>query len=245
MDPLTLALVLGGLAIAGTSYPKSENPAQPLPPQNDPKYKELENEVIARVKDASKITIPDFKLWHPVQYQGETYLVAPHYIAPVGIGEAAKIAKAQGYELPTKGLVDAIYQAADLKLDPLERGPSSKPPNDYTYNSMNPLYPVGLEANIDQLARIQRQIEKADPDRQYKLLGGTHKDIIYDKIPFGEHAGEMTLGIYGWHRRNGKPIQDMMWGHNDGRVTKKNPGGDDWKDYSQGLRLVKKVSAQV
>lgn len=243
MDPLTLALVLGGLAIAGTSYPKSENPAQPLPPQNDPKYKELENEVIARLKDASKITIPDFSLWQPVQYKGETYMVAPHYIAPIGIGEAARLAKAQGLELPTQGLVDAIYQAADLKLDPLPRGPSSKPPSDYNMPTMSPYYPVGLEGNIDQLKRIQMQIERASPNRDYKLLGGTHKDVVFDVVPAWlnkEKAGKMHLGIYGWHRRDGKPIQQLYIDHADGATPQ-----TDWKDYSQGLRLIKKVSANV
>ncbi len=224
MDPVTLALALAAVAAIGTSVASSDDGID-TPEQ----LKNIQNEVTKRVKDASLITVPDFSTFQPVVLDGVTWMVAPRYIAPTGIAEAKRVADALGYELPTVKLVDAIYKAADLKLDPLERGLNSKPPNDYgaggAKTTMN-----SPEAHIDQLARIQRQLQLAgNPD--YKLLAGTHKDVVYDKIPFGEHAGQMHLGIYGWHRRNGIPIQGFMWGH-----------ADDWKDYSQGLRLVKRVA---
>lgn len=224
MDPITLALALAGVTLIGTSVTASDSDT----PEG---LKAIEKEVTARVKDASLITVPDFSTFQPVQSDGATWMVSPRYIAPVGIGEAKRVADKLGYELPTVALVDAIYKAADLKLDPLERGANSKPPNDYTGKTMN-----SPETHIDQLARIQRQIALAgNPD--FKLLAGTHKDVVYSKIPFGEHAGQMHLGIYGWHRRNGKPIQDFMWGHASGATP-----DQDWKDYSQGLRLVKRVA---
>ena len=222
MDPITLGILLAGVTILGTKAVSEE--------EQTPEYiKKMEDDVRARLKDATLISVPPESSWQRVDYQGGTYLVAPRYIAPVGIGEANAIAQKLGYQLPTVGLVDAIYQAADLKLDPHPRGMNDKPPSDFTAKTMN-----SPETNIAQLAYIQKQIE-ASGMPNYKLLAGTHKDVVYDKIPFGANAGKMHLGIYGWHQRNGKPIQGFMWGHADTYPT------NDWKDYSQGLRLVKKI----
>ena len=221
MDPMTLGLTLAALTALGTAIPE-ENPT----PE---KMKEIEDEVRKRVKQADLITIPPESSWVEIEDSTGRYLVAPRYIGPIGIGEAYAIAQKLGYQLPTKTLVDAIYNAADLKLDPHPRGQYDKPPSDFTAKTMN-----SPETHIAQLAYIQRQIEAAG-NPNYKLLAGTHKDVIFDKIPFGPNAGQMHLGIYGWHRRNGKPIQEFMWGHASSYP------GNDWKDYSQGLRLVKKL----
>lgn len=222
MDPITLGLAFGALAALGSRIPSQDTTPEGL--------KQIDEEVRRRIKDASLITVPPESTWVPVELNGEKWLVAPRYIAPIGIGEANAVAQKLGYQLPTVALVDAIYKAADLKLDPHPRGQYDKPPSDFTDKTMN-----SPETNIAQLAYIQRQIEAAG-NPEYKLLAGTHKDVVYDKIPFGEHAGNMHLGIYGWHQRNGKPIQGFMWGHADNYPT------NDWKDYSQGLRLVKKIS---
>lgn len=223
MDPVTIALAFAALAAIGYSVPTEE--------QTPERLKEIDTEVRKRLHDANLITVPPENTWVPVETSEGKFLVAPTYIAPVGIGEAGALATRLGYQLPTVALVDAIYKAADLKLDPHPRGVLDKPPSDFTAKTMN-----SPETNIAQLAHIQRQIQAAgNPD--YKLLAGTHKDVVYDKIPFGTNAGQMHLGIYGWQLRGtGKPIQGFMWGHNSNY-----PNGDDWKDYSQGARLVKKV----
>jgi len=218
-DPVTLALALGALTLVGTAAKFRTSGPLPNTLPRTPEYDTLKNEVLSRVQDASKITIPSIDRFVEVKLGDQTYLVAPHYIAPVGIGEGEQIAKANGFELPTPELVDAIWQAADLKLEPLPRGPSDKPPSDYTARTMN-----SPETNVAQLARISRQVEETNPD--YHLLAGTHKDIVLGKTP----TGETKLGIYGWHRPNGSKIQGFMWGH-----------APEWKDYSQGLRLVRKV----
>lgn len=222
MDPVTLGLAFLALAGIGASVVPPEE-------QTPEKLKAIEDEVKRRVGDASLITVPPESTWIEVDSADSKWLVAPRYIAPVGIGEAGALATKLGYQLPTVALVDAIYQAADLKLDPHPRGERDKPPSDFTFKTMN-----SAETNIAQLAWIQKQIEAAG-NPEYRLLAGTHKDVVYDKIPFGASAGQMHLGIYGWHQRSGKPIQGFMWGHNSNYPT------NDWKDYSQGLRLVKKV----
>ncbi len=137
------------------------------------------------------------------------YLVSPDYIYPVGIQEATDIAKNGGFQLPTKQLVDEIWKAADLKVEPLPAGPAQGV-KEYTQKYMDS--PEVAQAQAD---RIAAQIQ----GKAYKLLAGTHKDII---------TNGTKSGIYGWHKLDGKPIQDPMFGH-----------AGSWRDYSQGLRLVK------
>lgn len=62
-----------------------------------------------------------------------------------------------------------------------------------------------------QLAGVERD----------QLVVGTHKDVV--RTPQG-------LALYGWHRRNGTVWQPVFSGHSA-----------SFLDYSQGLRLVRKV----
>ncbi len=137
------------------------------------------------------------------------WLVAPDYIAPVGIGEALALATAQGCVLPTKELVDEIWAAADLRLEPHTR-------DEFKHWTMAEM---GAPAVIaDQAQRIVDAIG----GREYRLLAGTHKDVVM--------VGG-RLGLYGWHRSDGTAIQGLYMGH-----------GPAWKDYSQGLRLVRSAA---
>jgi len=220
MDPISLGLLFGSVALIGSNLKagvkvKYPEPSGPL--------SNVEDQVVARIRDASLITVPDQSTWSTVELNGQKWLVAPYYLAPVGIGEAQMIADKYQLSLPTPALVDAIWKAADLKLDPLPRGPTSKPPSDYTARTMN-----SLETNIDQLARISKQVQDTNPN--FQLLAGTHKDVVMG-VPTTGTDKTPKIGIYGWHQKNGKPIQGFMWGH-----------ALEWKDYSQGLRLVKQVT---
>jgi hypothetical protein len=159
---------------------------------------------------AFDIPIPPIETCIPMSFQGKNYLVAPYYIAPVGIGEALQIAEKQGAMLPTPAMVDAIWKAADLKLEPHPRK------HDGTPKTMN-----SVEMNQSQADYIQKQIQDATQGKPFKLLAGTHKDIVQK---------DGKLGLYGWHQLDGKPIQGFFTGHSL-----------DWKDYSQGLRLVKEA----
>jgi hypothetical protein len=133
------------------------------------------------------------------------WLVAPDYIAPVGIGEALAIAEDHGCMLPTPALVDAIWAAADLRLEPH--------PRTFEFWTMNEMSAPAII--LDQAARVVREIA----GRAYRLLAGTHKDVV---------LVDGKLGLYGWHRNTGQPIQSLYMGH-----------GPAWKDYSQGCRLVR------
>ncbi len=162
---------------------------------------------------ASTLSWPDESRWVRLNIDGTDYLVSPTYLAPIGIGEAIDIAKTNGLILPTPRMVDAIWQAADMKLEPHPQA------HDGTAKTMN------SRALTDaQNAYIAEQIGS----RPFSLLGGTHKDVVFIDNAFGKAVNKP--GIYGWHRRDGRVIQDPMWGH-----------GLDWKDYSQGLRLIKRA----
>ena len=145
--------------------------------------------------------------WVRINYNGEDWDVASDYIAPVAVGDGEIIAKSYGADVPTAGLVDALWRAADLKLDPLPRT------SDGTPKTM-----ASQEAFDDQQARINAQIA----GRPFTLLAGTHKDIV--RAPSGK------LGIYGWQKSDGSNIQPLSTIHYPG-----------WIDYSQGVRLVRKV----
>ncbi len=138
-----------------------------------------------------------------VEFEGVIYEVAPTYLAPVGIGEAERIAAAYGCELPSQGLVDAIWAAADLKLAP------------------QPMSPNRGE-DVAQFAAHAQAVEAAVGGRAFKLLAGSHKDVI--------RTANGSLALYGWHQTDGQAIQPPFGGH-----------APTWRDYSQGLRLVRRA----
>lgn len=171
----------------------------------------------------------------PVKLGNETWLVAREYIGPIGINQAANLAKSLGMELPSPALVDAIWRAADLKLPPLPR------------NNI-----ISEEVFQDQRNKIQAQIG----GRPFKLVAGCFKDVVN----FNGH-----VEIYGWqvdeeHTQiiNGKPfyqggipLNRMVTpgpGLNIQPLSGKAhdlPGAIGFKDYAEGLRLVKKVKENV
>ena len=128
--------------------------------------------------------------WPIVECDGVAWYVAPVYVAPVARRDVAGLCTEWGCEVPTPALVDAIWQAADLRLDPyrLLRRPM-------TWANAST-----MTAFIDQAARIEREIA----GRLFALLTGTHKD----------HATvNGRTDLYGLHDANGKPIQPFGTSH--------------------------------
>lgn len=162
---------------------------------------------------ADTIPFPPFDTWVRLSIDGEEYLVSPTYIAPIGIGEAIELAKEHGFTIPTPRMVDAIWREADLKIKP------TPIKHDGTFKTMN----------SRALSDKHREMVEAEIGNQgFRLLAGSHKDIVFIPEAFGKVVKKP--GIYGWHRPDGTKIQSEMWGH-----------GLAWKDYSQGLRPIKKV----
>jgi hypothetical protein len=137
---------------------------------------------------------------------GSRWAVAPRYVHGVAIGEALLETLHHGCELPTPALVDEIWRAADCRLAPISRDPAS---------------PGAIEA---QRTAIERQLAawEAEQGSPARLVAGTHKDVVDTR--WGRP------GIYGWHRRDGTPIQPESAVHKQ-----------LYRDYSQGLRLVHRL----
>lgn len=155
----------------------------------------------------------DFAQWAVVECEGIVWEVCPIYIAPVGIGQARELAEAAGCELPSPALVDAIWKAADLKIDATLMTRT----HDGTPKTMD-----SAETHIDQARRLATIVGERSLGKDFRLLAGAYKDVVV-------HGGR--LGLYGWHRLNGTVIQTFFAGH-----------APAWRDYSQGLRLVRRRS---
>lgn len=104
---------------------------------------------------------------------------------------AQRIADSLECFLPTRKIVDEIYQAARVKLDPVPM---------YAFRDSTPTM-------WQHHLIIEGQRKGRDG-----LIAGIKKDVVI--------SGQLSampksdrVAIYGWHRLNGKPIQPLYTGH--------------------------------
>jgi hypothetical protein len=129
-----------------------------------------------------------------------TYYVTPDYIS-IGSNEdwaripltpmaAQQIADSFHCFLPTRKMVDDIYMAAKVKLDPVPM---------YAFrDSTITMYQHHL------IIEGQRKLRKG-------LIAGIKKDVVLSgKVSRDKPNHE---AIYGWHKLDGKPIQPLYTGH--------------------------------
>lgn len=155
--------------------------------------------------------------WPTLEFEGRTYAIAPRYIGGVGIAEAQKLATDQGCILPSVAMVQAIYSLADCKLNALKFVRQ----HDGTARTM--ASPAVMRSQEERVANAIEAWEEVNG--RARLVAGTHKDVIFDTPKGGTKP---KLGLYGWQKAGGTPIQPPFYGH-----------AGAWKDYSQGARLVK------
>lgn len=151
--------------------------------------------------------------WPIVTCQGVSWYVAPTYVAPVSRSELDGLCAEWGCEIPSCALVDAIWQAADLKLNPHALMRDWRFPKDMASEN----------AYVSQARAIQREIERVlglAGRESFTLLAGSHKD-------FARMPGD-RVDLYGWTTLSGVPIEKGRSSHDGAYV-----------DYSQGLRLVR------
>lgn len=153
------------------------------------------------------------------QMHQATVRVLPDYLAigsnddyaliPLTPLSAQKIADATGSSLPTRKLVNDIYNAAQVKLSPKPKPPGAQMVSTQYY------------AEHNQTIQQQRQAANAQPGQ---LIAGHKKDVVLsnrlDEKP-------QRVAIYGWHQPNGKAIQPLSTVHED-----------TYADYSHGIRLI-------
>ncbi len=118
--------------------------------------------------------------------------------------------------LPTKKIVDAVYKAAKVKLEPVPL---------YAFRDSTPvMYHHHL------IIEGQRKLRSG-------LIAGIKKDVVNSSKPG-------RVAIYGWHRLNGIPIQPLYMGHVDWYVDyshgarlvyKKMKVDGRWMDYKEVL----------
>lgn len=151
-----------------------------------------------------------------------TYFVLPDYLAvgsdtdyflmPMTPILAQKIAKAIGFTLPTKQMVDQIWSNASLKMAPTPIPPSPQ---------MTTI-PVMWEHNM----LLKKQRKEALLQAPLGVLVAGHKKDVVISNKIYENSSKPVV-IYGWHFQNGTPIQPVYAGHSE-----------TYADYSHGIRLV-------
>jgi len=145
--------------------------------------------------------------------------VMPDYLAigsdenflriPLTYSSATTVAREFGFSLPTRKIVDAIYEQATCHLKP------------------EPL-PPGIKMRSSEYYLLHRQKIKTQRQREGcelgELIAGHKKDVV---ITNRLRKKPGRIAIYGWQRLNGRPIQPLSTVHDA-----------EYADYSHGIRLV-------
>jgi hypothetical protein len=152
------------------------------------------------------------------------YRVSPDYLAlgsdrdyllmPVTPATAQAIADILDCSLPTPRMVNDIFAAAPVKLEPAPIPPSP---------AMTSV-PVFLQHNA---AVFKQRAGFFATDPLGTLVAGHKKDVVLTRR-LADSPGKVA--IYGWHRTNGEPIQPLYLSHTA-----------TWVDYSHGARFVRKA----
>jgi hypothetical protein len=152
-----------------------------------------------------------------------TIFVMPDYLAigsnsdfvriPMSLHTASAVASRFGFVLPTKKMVDAIYEQSvcHFRPEPMTPGPRMCSTTYYIQHN--------------QTIRAQR-LTLGSPLGE--LASGHKKDVVLTRRLSGQKG---KIAIYGWHRAAGSPIQPLSTVH-----------GASYADYSHGIRLVSDIA---
>jgi hypothetical protein len=130
-----------------------------------------------------------------------TYYVSPDYLS-IGTNDdwarinitpmaAQKIADSFNCFLPTRKMVDDIYNAAKIKLEPVPM---------YAFRDSTPTM-----WHHHLIVEGQRKGRKG-------LIAGIQKDVVISGR-ISRDGRPDRVAIYGWHKLDGKPIQPFYTGH--------------------------------
>ncbi len=129
------------------------------------------------------------------------YYVSPDYVSvgadndwariPLTPMAAQKLADSLGCFLPTRKMVDDIYQQSKVKLEPM------------------PLF-----AFRDSTPTLYHHHLMIEGQRQGRdgLIAGIKKDVVISH-QLKQNGKPNRVAIYGWHKPDGKPIQPLYTGH--------------------------------
>ncbi len=148
-----------------------------------------------------------------------TIFVTPDYLAigsqadfiriPMNRHTASMVAARFGFILPTRRIVDAIYNQSEDHFipQPLPPGPQMRSTGYYQLHN-----------------RKIRQQRLSHSIALGELVSGDKKDVVITNKLINKPG---RIAIYGWHRPDGHPIQPLSTVH-----------GAGYADYSHGIRLV-------
>jgi len=176
------------------------------------------------------VSIPDSTTGKTIK---ATYYVSPDYLSigtnkdwariPLTPMAAQKLADSFHCFLPTTKMVDDIYRAAKVKLEPV------------------PMY-----AFRDSTVTMYQHHLIIEGQRKGRdgLIAGIKKDVVISGKLLHE-AKQDRVAIYGWHQLNDKPIQPLYTGHITWYVDyshgirlvyQKIKVGNHWMNYTQILK---------
>ena len=134
-----------------------------------------------------------------------------HLLMPMTPMLAQKVMDLMGGILPTRKMVDLIWQVAPVKLPPEPIPPSAAMVTVPVFDQHNRMVRTARNALLSQHPLGE-------------LVSGHKKDVILSNRILG-NADKVV--IYGWHDTNGVPIQPLYSGH-----------ANYYADYSHGIRPV-------
>lgn len=110
---------------------------------------------------------------------------------PLGLEVIEEFIANSFWSIPTKKLVDLIYQQSDIKLSPSTISPGP---------------------NMDTTATIELHSQRVNQQIGNKsgLIAGHKKDIVVSQRLLSKPD---RIAIYGWHQLNGQPIQSLSTVH--------------------------------
>jgi hypothetical protein len=187
-----------------------------------------ENIIYKEIKSGN---IPDFlrklkKVSYSSKINNQEYwimfFVVPDYMA-IGSNEdfiympmtpilAQRVANLLRCSLPTRKMVDLIYQNASIKLEPQPIPPTKAMTTVPVFIAHNDLVKTQL---------IPYYVEHNNSE----LTAGNKKDVVISSKIYTEKTPKVV--IYGWHKLDGKAIQPLYNKHTN-----------TWADYSHGIRLI-------
>ena len=133
-------------------------------------------------------------------------------LVPMGLSTALAVANRFGFRLPTRRIVDLIYQSSIVRLAP---------------------QPLPASDNMRSTRYVQRHQQLIQAQRSavgvaWGGLAAEHKKDLVLTPRLWSQPGRVA--IYGWHRDIGAQIQPLSTVH-----------GAQYADYSHGVRLVSNV----
>lgn len=201
-------------ALPGSKFISRETGISGRPREDAIRYQITRGNVPESLRNLVPVTLTLQQASPPIR---ATIWVTPDYLAigsdadfvrvPMSFYTAAAIAQTFDMTLPTRRMVDAIYAAATVKLPP------------------SPMPPTSAMTTTRYFAAHNQTIKKQRSGYALgDLIAGHKKDLVLTGLL---HKRPLPVAIYGWHRRNGQPIQPLSTVH-----------GAAYSDYSHGVRLV-------